>query len=329
MTPYPDWAEDLGHGIHAIDTGFQRPRFDAAYLMVHGGRAAYIDTGTNFAVPRLLALLDHLGLRREDVDHVIPTHVHLDHAGGVGALVRELPSATVWVHPRGARHLIDPSRLYAGALAVYGQDEMDRSYGQLLPVPAERVRETTDGTAIMLAGRLLEIAHTPGHAHHHHCIWDEATRGWFTGDTFGLSYRELDTAQGAWIVPTSTPVQFEPELLRVSVQRLLDRDPACMYLTHYGRVEGVARLGQRFMGLLENTVQRSRVLAGAPDRHAALCRMLTDLYVGSLQAMGHGADPAQLAEWLALDIELNAQGIAIWLDRVARQGQGEAARTAT
>lgn len=315
MTPYPDWAEDLGHGIHAIDTGFQRPRFDAAYLVVQDGRAAFIDTGTNLAVPRLLALLDHLGLARDAVDHVIPTHVHLDHAGGVGALMRELPTATVWVHPRGKPHLVDPTRLYAGALAVYGQEEMDRSYGRLLPVAAERVRSTAEGEAIVLADRVLEIAHTPGHAYHHHCVWDELSRGWFTGDTFGLSYRELDTPQGPWIVPTSTPVQFEPGQLRQSVQRLLDRQPDCMYLTHYGRVGGVARLGQCFMALLESTVQRSLALAGAVDRHPALCRMLTDLYVQSLKDMGHAADTAQIAEWLALDIELNAQGIAIWLDR--------------
>ncbi len=315
MSPYPTWAEDLGHGVHAIDTGFQRPRFDAAYLVVENGRAAFIDTGTNFAVPRLLGLLDALGLARDAVDHVIPTHVHLDHAGGVGALMRELPAATLWVHPRGARHLIDPAQLYAGALAVYGAEEMARSYGALVPVPADRVRITEDGGTILLAGRPLEVAHTPGHARHHHCLWDPATRGWFTGDTFGLSYREFDTARGAWIVPTSTPVQFEPEVLKDSVARLLAREPACMYLTHYGRVTDVPRLGRLFLALLDETVRRAKAVAPGPQRHAGLVDTLSDLYVSSLRAHGCEEDEPRIIDWLALDIELNAQGIGIWLDR--------------
>ena len=110
-----DFIDDLGHGIYAIDTDFQRPRLAAAYLMVADGRAAFIDTGTNFAVPRLLAALADVGLTPAAVDWVIPTHVHLDHAGGVGLLMQSLPGAQVLVHPRGERHMIDPSALWQGA----------------------------------------------------------------------------------------------------------------------------------------------------------------------------------------------------------------------
>ena len=223
----PAWLQDLGGGVHAIDTAFLRDRFDAAYLIVRGGRAAFVDTGTNFALPRLLGALDALGLARGAVDWVIPTHVHLDHAGGVGALMRELPGAQVLVHPRGARHLIDPSALYEGALAVYGAEEMARSYGELIAVPAGRVQSAADGMTVDLGGSPLRLVDTPGHARHHHCIWDAATRGWFTGDTFGISYPEFTSERGRWIFPTSTPVQFEPEVLRASVQRLLAADPAC------------------------------------------------------------------------------------------------------
>jgi glyoxylase-like metal-dependent hydrolase (beta-lactamase superfamily II) len=317
MTAYPTWAEDLGHGVHAIDTGFHRPRFDAAYLVVEAGRAAFIDTGPNGAVPRLLALLDVLGLPRSAVDHVIPTHVHLDHAGGVGALMQALPAATLWVHPRGLRHLLDPSQLYAGALAVYGQAEMDRSYGQLVPVPAERARATQDEDRIDLAGRLLRVVHTPGHARHHHCIWDPGTQGWFTGDTFGLSYREFDTTAGAWILPTSTPVQFEPELLKASVCRLLQADPACVYLTHYGRVTDVQRLGRLLLAQIDEMVALAGRVPAGPERHAQLCAGMTALAVRSLGAHGHAAGPEEIAALLAMDIELNAQGLAIWLDRTA------------
>jgi glyoxylase-like metal-dependent hydrolase (beta-lactamase superfamily II) len=318
MPAYPDWAEDLGHGVHAIDTGFHRPRFDAAYLLVQDGRAAFIDTGTNFAVPRLLALLDALGLPRDAVDHVIPTHVHLDHAGGVGLLMQALPQATLWVHPRGARHLIDPTQLYEGALAVYGADEMARSYGTLVPVPAERVRETADGDVIPLAGRPIEVAHTPGHARHHHCLWDATTRGWFTGDTFGLSYREFDTPRGPWIVPTTTPVQFEPGPLRESLQRLMARDPVCMYLTHYGRVRDVPRLGALLLALLDQMVTLAQAAPAGPGRHAALKDGMRALFGRSLAEHGSPLDADALDGLLAMDLELNAQGLGIWLDRAAR-----------
>lgn len=315
---YPAWADDLGHGVHAIDTGFHRARFDAAYLLVQDGRAAYIDTGTRHALPRLLGLLELLGLPRDAVDHVIPTHVHLDHAGGVGALMQALPTATLWVHPRGLRHMVDPTQLYQGALAVYGQAEMDRSYGTLLPVPAERARPTVDGQVIELAGRALHVAHTPGHAYHHHCLWDQHTRGWFTGDTFGLSYREFDTARGPWILPTTTPVQFDPDALQASIQRLLAREPACMYLTHYGRVQDVPRLGALLLALLADTVAIARSAPAGPGRHEALKQALMALYLGSLTDHGCTLGDAALADLLAIDVELNAQGLAVWLDRPAR-----------
>ena len=314
--PLPAYLEPLGDGVHVVDTGFHRERFDAAYLLVQDGRAAFVDTGTNFSVPRLLGALEALGLERAAVDWVIPTHVHLDHAGGVGLLMQHLPAARVLVHPRGARHMIDPSALYQGALAVYGQAEMDRSYGRLVGVDAQRVVASSDGMTVELAGRPLTLIDTPGHARHHHCIWDEHTRGWFTGDTFGLSYREFDhPVHGAWILPTSTPVQFEPEALRASVGRLLERAPRCVYLTHYSRVGDVDVLAGRMLALLDRMVAIGHALKTAPDRHAALCRELTSLYVGSLREHGCAMAEAEIAQALAIDIELNAQGMAVWLDR--------------
>ena len=315
--------QDLGHGVFAIDTGFQRDHFDAAYLIVHDRRAAFVDTGTNHSVPRLLAALEHLNLSPGAVDWVIPTHVHLDHAGGVGSLMQALPRARLLVHPRGARHMIDPSALYQGALAVYGQEEMERSYGTLVPVRAERVVSSTDKMVVHVGGRPLQLIDTPGHAKHHHCVWDAHSRGWFTGDTFGLSYREFDTDRGAWIVPTSTPVQFEPEALRESVNRLLSATPHSMYLTHYGRVGDVSRLGELLLTLLEATVQRAHEVQArqleATARHEALKEVLLGLYLQSLHEHGCTLGEEAIAEALALDVELNAQGIAVWLDRDRRQ----------
>ena len=314
--PLP-YLQALPHGIFVIDTGFYRPLFDASFLIVENGRAAFVDTGTNFAVPRLLAALVDLGLTPAAVDFVIPTHVHLDHAGGAGLLMQALPQATMLVHARGERHMIDPQLLYQGALAVYGQAEMDRAYGHLVPVPAERVQATHDGMTAHLAGRPLRFIDTPGHARHHHCIWDERSRGWFTGDTFGLSYREFDTALGAWVLPTSTPVQFEPEALRQSIERLLASDPDWMYLTHYGRVGDVRRLADLLFEQIDAMVALGLELKASPDRHEPLKAGLTALYRAQLQR--HGVVDVEAGiSGLALDIELNAQGLSIWLDRPSR-----------
>ncbi len=314
-SPLPTWMRDAGGGVYAIDTGFHRDDFDAAWLVVAAGRAAFVDTGTGFALPRLLGALEALGLGRDAVDWVIPTHVHLDHAGGAGALMRALPGARMLVHPRGARHMIDPSALWAGATAVYGPEEMARSYGEVVPVPAERVVASADGMTVEFGGRPLAVADTPGHARHHHCIWDEATRGWFTGDTFGLSYREFDSPRGAWIVPTATPVQFEPDALEASVRRLLTRDPACVYLTHFGRVDDVQRLGALLLGLLAELVALGRREAAHPRRHEALKAGQLEIFCASLAEHGCTLPRARVAELLAIDLELNAQGMAIWLDR--------------
>ena len=311
---YPNYLEPLSHGIFAVDTGFHRDRFDAAYLVVQQGHAAFIDTGTAFAVPRLLGALQALGLSRETVDWVIPTHVHLDHAGGVGQLMRELPRARVLVHPRGARHLIDPTALWQGVTAVYGAEEVARSYDELVPVAAERVVHTADEMVVHLADRPLRFADTPGHARHHHCIWDETSRGWFTGDTFGVSYRELDTAKGPWIMPAATPVQFEPEALAASIRRLLAREPACMYLTHYSRVAGVQRLGALLLDTLAQLVALARRVRLNTARHEALKLGQIDMICTSLAAHGCVMTRDQVTELLSLDLELNAQGMAIWLD---------------
>jgi len=316
----PDFVEPLSGGVYAIDTGFHRPRFDAAYLIVQSGRAAFVDTGTNHSVPRLLQALSALGLERSAVDHVIPTHVHLDHAGGVGLLMSELPQATALVHERGARHMVDPTALYTGATAVYGAEEMERSYGRLLPVPAERVQATHDGMTLNWHGRTLRFIDTPGHARHHHCLWDSTTRGWFTGDTFGLSYRVFDTAAGAWVMPTTTPVQFEPEALKHSIGRLIEADPQCVYLTHYGRVEEPRIHARRLLRLIDEMVAIGHTHAAlpAPQRHEAYKRALRECLMQDLRRHGPAESfigDGSADDWLALDVELNAQGLAIWIDK--------------
>lgn len=308
----------ITHGIHTIDTAFQRDHFDAAYLIVQDGRGAFVDCGTSHSLPHLLACIAQAGLQPADIDWLILTHVHLDHAGGAGALMQQLPNARLLVHPRGAQHMIDPARLIAGATAVYGEDEMARSYGEIVPVPAERVVVAEDGHRVSLAGRTLVCVDTPGHARHHFCVWDAASRSWFTGDTFGLSYRELDHAGGAFIIPTSSPVQFEPEAMHASIERLMREAPEAMYLTHYGRVEGTARLAKELHEQIDAMVAIALRCKNEPERHRLLVDALGALYVARLRLQGSPLDAAEVLRVLAMDTELNAQGLACWLDREER-----------
>jgi glyoxylase-like metal-dependent hydrolase (beta-lactamase superfamily II) len=312
--PYTDLPEQ----ICCIDTLYQRPGLAACYLVESAGEAALIDTGTAPRTPGLLALLAHRGVAPSQVRYVIPTHVHLDHAGAAGQLMQLLPAAQLVVHPRGARHLIDPSKLIAGTTAVYGETSFKALYGELLPVPAQRVLEADDDLILELGQRRLHCLDTPGHARHHICLYDDQSRGIFTGDTFGLSYREFDTAKGAFVLPTTTPVQFEPEAWHASIERLLRLQPECLYLTHFGRVTEVPRLAADLHRGLDDFVAIAR-MSGSDTNIGELRTGLLDWTLHKLADHGCqlGRDRIQLL--LEMDLVLNAQGLAIWL---SRQGRG-------
>ncbi len=305
-------------GIHTIDTGFVRPQFDAAYLIVERGRGAFIDCGTAFSVPRMLAALAQAGLVATAVDWLILTHVHLDHAGGAGALLAQLPNATLAVHPRGARHMIDPTQLWAGASAVYGEQVMRETYDKLTPVPPGRVMSVADDGVLDLAGRPLRCLYTPGHAKHHIAIYDERAKVCFTGDVFGLSYRDFDTPAGAFILPTTSPVQFDPPALHASIDRLLALKPEAMYVTHFGRIEDLQRLGDDLRTQIDAMTGLAHAADGHPQRHQLLVDKLTTLYATRAAAHGWHGGRAALQALLQMDIELNAQGLEVWLDHAAR-----------
>lgn len=313
----PERFPAMSHGIHTIDTGFQRPNFDAAYLIVENGRGAFVDCGTTLSVPNLLDAIANANLTPESIDWLILTHVHLDHAGGAGALMRYLPNARAVVHPRGAPHMIDPARLIAGATAVYGEAEMAKSYGSIAPIPADQVDIAHDGHVVQLAGRKLLCLDTPGHATHHICIFDEASGSLFTGDTFGISYRDFDGAGGIHIFPTTTPVQFDPEALKASIARLVALRPQAAYLTHYGRIENPAAHAPELIRQIDAMVAIATEHVNAPDRHARIAEALSDLYAPRAAAIS-GLPEATARELLAMDVELNAQGLCVWLDKIAR-----------
>ena len=300
-------------GISAVDTEYLRPQMDAAHVVVAGSRAAIVDTGPNSAVPLILAALAELGIERDAVEFLFLTHVHLDHAGGAGALMRELPRATAVLHPRGAPHMMDPAKLIAGSRAVYGE-LFDGLYGEIQPIARERIAIAQDGQRFELADRAFECVHTPGHALHHQAIVDLAATCIFTGDTFGLSYREFDTARGPWIMPTTTPTQFDPGQLKASIVRLMQFRPRRLYLTHYSEVAQCARLANDMYDAVDSFVRIAR--ASGPDTR----RMRFELRAWaheSLREHGVTMTPDAIDALLGKDFELNAAGLAHWLKREA------------
>ncbi|ASK35942.1 MBL fold metallo-hydrolase [Alcanivorax sp. N3-2A] len=308
--------QDLGHHITRIDTAMVRDELAACYLLKGGDDYAIIETGTHHTVPIILELLEQRRIRPERVKYVIPTHVHLDHAGGAGGLMRALPGATLLIHPRGARHMIDPARLKAGAMAVYGEATFARIYGDVIPVDESRVRIMEDGERLTVGDRELIFYDTPGHAKHHFCVHDPASAGIFTGDTFGISYPALTTEHGPFIFPTTTPVQFDPPALKASINTLLELNPERLYLTHYGMVEHPRPLGERLQGMIDDyvTVAESIAAGLAADEWQEVLQEAMLAYLSGA-ALDHGCqlDDDALEAMLDMDARLNSQGLTVWL----------------
>ena len=310
----PSGIFDYGHGICAVDSVYDRRLQTAIHLLVEGGRAAVIDTGTSHALPYLLAALEAKGVAPAQVDYVILTHVHLVHAGAAGQLMARCPNARLTVHPRGARHMVDPSRLLAATVAIYGEQQTRRLYGDIVPVPRERVVETPEGTTLRLAGRELLFLDAPGHARHHVVVRDAATGHIFAGDTFGLSYRELDQDGRQFSFPTTSPSQFDPPALHRSIDRMLSFAPPALYVTHFGRLTNLAALAADLHRLIDAHAElgeRHRHAGGA--RKGLLIEGVRSLVLAERARQNWRLPSEKVLEVFALDIELNAQGLESWL----------------
>lgn len=305
----------LNDGILAIDTEYARSLQDASHLIVEDGRAAFVDTGVNDSVPLLLDALRGQDLDVGDVDYVILTHVHLDHAGGAGLLMQALPNARCVVHRYGARHMVDPARLVAGTEAVYGVERARKTYGTIRPIDQERIHVPEDGDWLSLNGRDLQFLNTEGHARHHHVIHDPASKGVFTGDSFGVSYRELDTVNGEIVFPTATPVQFDPVEAHKSVDRIMGCDPEQLYLTHYSRVRNLDRLAQQMHQGIDAYVAIAERHEHDADRTANIRTAVTEYFAAALDDHGYAGSRDEMLAVLDIDIELNAQGLEVWLEK--------------
>lgn len=315
----PAHITTLDDGVFAIDTEYLRPLQDASHLIVEGGRGAYVDTGSNDSVPHLLDGLNQQGLDVGDVDFVFLTHIHLDHAGGAGLLMQHLPNARCVVHPRGAPHMVNPERLIAGTIGVYGEERTRAMYGDIVPIDEDRVVIAEDDSWFDLNGRAMQALHTEGHARHHYVLNDPTSRGVFTGDNFGISYRECDTANGEFIYPTTTPASFDPQEAHKSVDRIMACKPEQLYLTHYSRVRDLDRLAADMHAGIEAYVEMARAHQAEPNRGERIQQAMDDYLSGRL--VEHGFKGGREAIWslLEIDIVLNAQGLVSWLQRMEKQ----------
>lgn len=305
----------LDFNITCIDTEHMRQDFVAAYLIEHNGRAAFIDTGCHLSVPALLETLKEKNISTNTVDYIILTHIHLDHAGGAGELIRHLPNAKVYVHERGAQHLIDPSKLRAGVIGVYGELFFKQFLGDLIPIAADKVIIVKDGDSLDLGGRLLKFIDTPGHARHHLCIWDELSQGIFSGDTLGVSYREFDTEQGILIFPPTTPVQFDPEAWIATIQQLMLLKPKTAYLTHFNQIRFTQKSADMLIQHINGFVKIAKKSADQPNRHQVIKKALLDYLLEIANKHGVTLDESKQIKLFKGDLEICAQGLGVWLDR--------------
>ncbi|RBP48693.1 MBL fold metallo-hydrolase [Arenicella xantha] len=299
--------------IITLDALYHEPELASIHLLLSNNRVAIVDTGTVFSVPHVVAKLSELGLGVEAVDLIILTHIHLDHAGGAGELMRLCDNATLVVHPRGARHMVDPSKLIAGASAVYGESEFNALYGTIVPIDADRILQPQDGDALDFAGRELRFFDTPGHASHHHCILDTQTNSVFTGDTLGIAYRALRNGEQSFLMPTTTPVQFDPQALHSSIDKVMSLQPETLYLTHYGAIQPTSAQIAGLHEQIDDYVMLTQQAADAGDDFEhALADSLKDYLVQRCMNQVAGLDEAVVRHWVKLDAELNAQGLHFW-----------------
>jgi glyoxylase-like metal-dependent hydrolase (beta-lactamase superfamily II) len=228
---------EVASGITAIDTLMAgRERYTAAYL-VTAQELTLIETGPATSVEAVSTALGSLGVGPDELAHIVVTHIHLDHAGGVGQLADRFPRAAVWVHERGAPHLADPTKLVASATRIYGQERLRELFGPVEPVDPERLRPLADGQTLAIGGRSVESIHTPGHASHHVCLVDSETGAVFTGDALGIHLPDLPVLR-----PATPPPDFDLELAVTSIERIRDRARSALLLAHFGPVWEIDRI---------------------------------------------------------------------------------------
>ncbi len=308
---------DLGSNIYQIDVCDQEPERTACYLIL-AEKAALIETGPTPGTIHIKNALRKLDIPPEKIDFMILTHVHLDHAGGAGVMAGYLPRAGIYVHPRGARHLINPARLTAGARAIYGEN-FDRLFGEILPVPGERVHTPADGEFLDLGGgRTLTFYHTPGHARHHFIVHDPASRGVFSGDTLGVRFQALSRLVGFDLaLPSTPPPEFDPAGMMETLDRIGRLDLDYIYFAHYGRAGGINAILAGLREQINIFDEMGRKVLASGGGAGEIEKAIWDTVMGRIATYGLNDREHPAVRFMGPDIRLNAAGLNHYLREVA------------
>ena len=314
--------------VALIDCHYLAPEHVAAFLMVQDGRGAFVDNGVTSSVPHLLAAAASKGLEPADIDYIIITHVHLDHAGGTSALLDACPNATVLAHERAARHIIDPSRLIKGSLAVYGQEFFDRVFGTIHGCDADRVRVVADGETIDWHGRELRFHYTLGHCSHHAIIHDLGTNGVFTGDALGICHYMLQTGHRPFVFAAATPTEFDVAWSKEALDTIVNTGCERLYVSHYGQFEGIAPYVESAMEALDRcqAILDEAIPSGLEGKEleALMEERVRAAIDAHLLSCGVEATPA-MREALEVDVRLDTAGLMHAVLR-GRRGPGDGTR---
>jgi hydroxyacylglutathione hydrolase len=302
-------------GIFAIDSGYIRKEFASIHLIVEKNKVAIVDTGTNFSLANVLEALKTLNLNRLCVEWIFLTHIHLDHAGGAGKLMSIFANARLAVHRKGAKHMVNPKKLWDAVIQVYGLKTALEQYGEIVPIPKNRIVEVEEGDILYLEKRAFEFWDAPGHANHHVFIRDTKSKSIFTGDTFGISYKELDTANGAFAFISSTPSQFDPVAAQNSIQRIMKSDANMVFLTHYSQLTNIQYAGNSLLQLVDDYVKIAEVNADNENLNVNIVNSLKELLLQRAHSHGVVMSNEYLIDILDFDIKLNASGLITWLER--------------
>jgi glyoxylase-like metal-dependent hydrolase (beta-lactamase superfamily II) len=300
------------------------PQFTACYLRIAGDECAFIEAHTSHATPKLLGALTANGMRPEQVRWIVITHAHLDHAAGASALVAACPNAILLAHPRAARHMIHPEKLVAGATAVYGAERFRTLYGTIAPVPEERVRALVDGESFALGDATLTVFHTPGHANHHFIVDDPALDTVYTGDTFGLVYPALQH-RGRFAIPSTSPTNFDAALARQSIDKVLSLGRRAAALTHFGAHEAPQSIAVQLLRFIDRAGAWVDEAARGPETLPAMTARFVHAWEEAIRQEAPAFGEKEKT-FLALDVDLNAQGLAVVAD-AKRRGATQAGGT--
>lgn len=308
-------VSSLSNQISLID-GFDlnRPNRTGTYV-IHDNPITLIETSASPSIPYVLKGLTELNINPADVAYIIVTHIHLDHAGGVGLLLTHCPNATVIVHPKGARHLEDPSRLINSAKAVYGE-QFDELFDPILPVPVEKLLIKNHLETLQLDNRTLTFYDTPGHANHHLSIYDSASKGVFAGDTAGFYYQELAKDGVEWYMPSTSPTQFNPEAMNAALDLYKEIGVENIYFGHYGasqNPEEVYRQVKAWLPIFIDAAKKAyQEYDNFDDQVKATAKSLYDETVNLLAKQNIQANHP-VFEILELDFQVSAQGLIDYL----------------